>query len=414
MARFVAIVEPYSSGALLAERFTRVGFKCIALHLRELSGTLSASFRPDDFDRSIVFSGRFDDLVRELQGFDLAAVVPGQEAGVDLAHDLSLHFGLAHNDPALAYARRDKYNMHQVVAAAGHRSIEQVSAGDFAEIEAWLERRNTWPVVLKPVLSGGTDGVRICDDIAEARAAFEAEIGKVNLLGFPNERMVAQELIEGTEFAIDTVSCNGRHHIVSVARYAKERGVGGGPIYRGMRFIPPEEWAACNSVIDYTIGVLDALGVWFGPSHTEVFLDEKGPVLVESGARLCGAMVPRYVDMVSTVSPLDLAVASYTDQGRFAAMSAQDCEYTDHLEVIMLKNSQSGEVLAMPGKGALENLETTQDVFWYAKEGGWVKPTNDLLSSLGLVFLIGPADRVSRDIDAIHKLEESDALIEVA
>lgn len=43
-----------------------------------------------------------------------------------------------------------------------------------------------------------------------------------------------------------------------------------------------------------------------------------------------------------------------------------------------------------------------------------MKPTNDLLSSLGLVFLIGPADRVSRDIDAIHKLEESNALIEVA
>lgn len=413
MVQSVVIVEPFSSGALLAGRFQQLGFECVALHLRPLSGTLSASFRSEDFVRSITFSGDLDELLRELDDYDLVAIVPGQEAGVDLANELSSRFGLAHNDPALAYARRDKYNMHKVVDAAGYRSIEQIKAKEFREAEEWLESRNLWPVVVKPVLSGGTDGVRICDNVAEARDAFESEIGKINLLGFPNDEMLAQELIDGVEFAIDTVTSSGKHQVVSVARYDKERGVGGGPIYRSMRFIPPEHWHECEEIIDYTFDVLDALGIRVGPSHTEVFVDDNGPVLVESGARLCGAMVPRYVDAVSTMSPLDLAVVSYVDPARFEAMCSQDREYTDHLEVVMLKNSLEGMVQDMPGKEVIEELNTVRDVFWYAAPGGSVKPTNDLLSSLGLVFLIGQASDVARDIEIIREMEKAESLIAV-
>ncbi|MCR2832957.1 ATP-grasp domain-containing protein [Parerythrobacter lacustris] len=413
MSQSVVIVEPYSSGALLAERFRRLGYQCIALHLRPLSGTLSASFRSNDFVRSITYTGRPEELLRELGEFELAAIVPGQEAGVDLANAMSAQLGLAHNDPAMAFARRDKYNMHQAINAAGLRNIDQIKASDFSEVERWLTARSSWPVVIKPVLSGGTDGVRICDNVTQARDAFESEIGKVNLLGFRNEEMLAQELVEGVEYAIDTVSGGGRHKVVSVARYAKERGVNGGPIYRSMCFIPPQEWCEFADLIEYSFGVLDALGVKVGPSHTEVFVDDAGPVLVESGARLCGAMVPRYVDAISTVSPLDLAIASYVDPVRFASMCSLECRYTDHLEVVMLKNFQSGTVKSVPGKAALETLGTVRDVFWYASPGGQVKPTNDLLSSLGLVFLTGPADLVASDMTNIREMEAAGSLIAI-
>ena len=42
--------------------------------------------------------------------------------------------------------------------------------------------------------------------------------------------------------------------------------------------------------------MLDALGIRFGPAHTEVMLTATGPVLVESGARMHGSVPDEIVD----------------------------------------------------------------------------------------------------------------------
>jgi L-amino acid ligase len=226
--------------------------------------------------------------------------------------------------------------------------------------------------------------------------------------------MLAQALITGTEFVIDAVSCDGRHHVVSLAYYRKDRGAQGGPIYREMIFVPPSEWDGHREVIDYAFAVLDALGVTVGPSHTEVFVDEDGPVLVESGARLCGAMVPLYLEAVSSNSPLDLAVLSYVDPARFHAAAARPQSQHALLHIYMMMNRRRGRVTARPGESLLAALPTVRDVYWYVAEGAEVIPTRDLLSGLGLIFLIGP-DRAAleADIARIRQWEEDGTLIEV-
>lgn len=415
MKSYVVIVEPYSSGALLAERFGRLGIGCIAVHLRPLVGKLAVSFRQQDFEHSIVHDGDIDALERRLAEFPLVAVVPGQEAGVLLADNLADRFRLRANDPALSVARRDKYVMHQVVGRAGLRTIDQIKTSSFEEMSAWLSRRDRWPVVVKPALSGGTDGVRICDTLEEAERAFSQAIEQTNLLGFRNDEMLAQELIGGTEYVVDAVSSGGRHYVVSLAYYRKERGAEGGPIYRQMIFIPADQWELHRALLDYATEVLDALGVKVGPSHTEIFIDEAGPILVESGARLCGAMVPLYLEEVSGPSPLDLAVLSYVDPSAFARAAEEPRSQRGELLVYMLMNQQRGRLVDRPGDAMLRSLPTVRDVIWYAAEGAELIPTRDLLSGLGLVFLIGStAEAIATDTARISEWESNGALVELA
>ena len=39
------------------------------------------------------------------------------------------------------------------------RAVKQFYSGDLGEILAWREQWGKWPVIVKPAMSGGTDGV---------------------------------------------------------------------------------------------------------------------------------------------------------------------------------------------------------------------------------------------------------------
>lgn len=415
MQKYVAIVEPYSSGALLSERFRARGYECVAIHLRDLVGKLALSFRHGDFAASIVHDGDIETLVAALAAYPLAAVVPGQEAGVLLADTLAARFGLPVNDTSLSLARRDKYLMHQQIAGAGLRAIDQLCSADLPEVRTWLAMHDRWPVVVKPALSGGTDGVRVCDTAADVEMAFANAIGQINLLGFRNESMIVQEYIDGIEFVVDAVTSAGRHRVVSLAYYRKERGADGGPIYRQMIFIPPAEWSAHAVLLEYAVAVLDALGITCGPSHTEIFVDARGPVLVESGARLCGAMVPFHLEAATSPSPLDLTVSSFVDPDAFSRAAAIPQTQHAELRVYMLRNGHPGRVTARPGDALVRALPTVRDIAWYAAEGSDVIETRDLMSGLGLVFLVAPdVAAVEADVEHIVRWERDGALVTLA
>ena len=414
MPKQVLIVEPYFSGALLAEHFRSRGYDCVAIHLRPVEGKVAASFRPGDFIAEFHHGGDFSALVEALDPFDPVAALPGIEGGVLLADELAEFFDLPRNDSELSLARRDKFIMHERVASEGLRAINQVRVESYEELLPWLEMRASWPIVIKPALSGATDGVRICSSEAEAKNAFMSSIGQINALGVLNETMIAQDFIEGTEFVVDAVTCDGHHEVVNVAYYRKERSASGGPIYREMIFLPPSEWKSHSRIVTYAKGVLDALGVVRGPSHTEIFVDQNGPVLVESGARLCGAMVPRYLEKVSEFSPLDLVVSAYVDAHEFKNAIVQPQRHTAHLRAYFLRSSQNGRIKELPGGHLFSELPTLEDVIWYAMEGAEVVETHDLWSALGLVFLSSPdMSAIDRDVARIRDWEDRQMLVTV-
>ena len=66
---------------------------------------------------------------------------------------------------------------------------------------------NMWPIIVKPAMSGGTDGVFWCHSFEDVEAAFASECGKVNVNGELNDCLLAQEFLDGIEYIVQARDC---------------------------------------------------------------------------------------------------------------------------------------------------------------------------------------------------------------
>ena len=67
--------------------------------------------------------------------------------------------------------RRDKKVQQELIKARGLRSIRQAAGSNFDQVEDFL-RKEKFPVVVKPVDSAGSDGVKLCHSFQEAKEHF--------------------------------------------------------------------------------------------------------------------------------------------------------------------------------------------------------------------------------------------------
>ena len=94
----VAIVDAYSSGALLAPAFAKQGHECVAVHSRrEIPELFRSSFVPDDFATVMDAEQGAEATAAELARLDVRHVLAGSEPGVELADELCEQLGLAAN-----------------------------------------------------------------------------------------------------------------------------------------------------------------------------------------------------------------------------------------------------------------------------------------------------------------------------
>ena len=105
------------------------------------------------------------------KSFRIVACMAGGEAGVDLADALSEKLGVRTNGTDIPN-RRDKKIQQELVKAAGLRSVRQAGGDKFSDVETFL-RTEDYPMVLKPVESAGSDGVKLCHNFNEAKEHFD-------------------------------------------------------------------------------------------------------------------------------------------------------------------------------------------------------------------------------------------------
>ena len=126
------------------------------------------------------------------------------EFGVDLAEKLAEHFDLPGNR-SLVRSRRDKQYQQDLIASKGLRSVRQAAGSEFAEVEPFLTTES-FPLVVKPLESAGSVGVKMCYSLEESREHFHTWMKSEMISGAECPRVVCQELLKGNEFVVDHVS----------------------------------------------------------------------------------------------------------------------------------------------------------------------------------------------------------------
>ncbi|MFM9452255.1 ATP-grasp domain-containing protein [Streptomyces europaeiscabiei] len=402
----VAIVDGYSTGAVLPRRLRDNGAK--SLHIRSSATTaayLLRSFQPADYTHDLGYIPDEDLLTRRLEQEGVNRVIAGSESGVTLAETLSLRLGLPTNTGRLRAARRDKALMGQVIAKAGLATPLAALASSGATGAAWFTDHGLAQAVVKPLSSAGTDNVHFCRTADEVAQACSAVLSSASLFGVQNRAALVQERLHGQEFYINTVSAHGLHRVAEMWRYTKREGAAATPVYD---FEEPVDTASAEAKMlrDYTFAVLDALGIRNSPAHTEVMLTDRGPVLIETGARLGGATAPDVIEKYSGVSQASLAAATIVDPSTIFDFDDRKTTWSGAVRCVEFINHHAGTASASV-IDKVASLPTTVSVVPSVTPGDRIEPTTDLLTSPGYAYLAADdlAD-VQHDYEQLRGWEE--------
>ncbi|MFD4412483.1 hypothetical protein [Streptomyces sp. NPDC058475] len=403
-----AVVAPYGTGRHYVEEFVNRGWECVAVTPADdaLPPLYRGAFDPTGYRRGVVVhDGSLEATATALRALRVTAVVAGTEIGVPLAEQLAHRLRLPGNNPATSAARRDKGAMARALAEAGIAGPRSLSTDRLQDALSWADSLDTTDVVLKPADSAGSDGVTFCSGAAEIRAAWDQLHQVRNAMGGSNEHLVLQERLSGSQYVVNSVSAMGpdgapRH---TATEFWSDRRTGSTHVYDRLDLMNPERMIP-RVLAQYTVRVLDALGIVTGPAHTELMLvPGRGPLLIESGARPEGSY-----------DPVAMREATGSDHIR-DAVTAVVTGTPDRLAK-RPRSFVSKVSLIAPHDGALDEdllrtlltLPTVRGYVGTLISGIAVQRTVDLLTSPGRLVLAAQDPRaIDEDHHAIRALESA-------
>ncbi|MET9232361.1 ATP-grasp domain-containing protein [Lentzea sp. NPDC003310] len=403
------VVDGVSTGAFLAPAFLAHGMRCVHVTTPgALAGPLGATHSPGAYLDDISYGGDLDALVRLLAPYRVTHVLAGVESGVELASDLAAALDVVtRNDEKFGHARRDKAAMLDRLSGAGLEVRDHLTARTEAEAVAWSETRDEWPVVVKPTGSAGTDGVRVCFDATEVASAAAAVLGTPNIFGGTNDVVLLEAFLAGQEYMVNAVSVDGRHRVTEVWHTAK-RLHGGAMIYDFHEIIPPSSEIS-QRISAYVREVLDALGVRWGPSHTEVIVSGDGVQVVETAARTHGSIDPSATVRVYGSNQVLDTVRALTNPDAFWTSPPAGRDDDVSCSVLSFICPRDGVVVAQPDWDRVRSLRTfhAMRVRWSPTQER-VRRTTDMFTSAGGVYLVGDRADMRHDRELIRRWEAED------
>lgn len=407
--KVVVIVDPYSSGRYLVQELQQQQWPMVGIQSSfELADFWLAQYDADLFVKTVRHEN-LQQTLKELGDFEVVSVMPGSEPGVLLAEDLQDQLGLVGNGSATKEWRRDKYPMQERVRECGLRAIHQIYSDSVDEILKWQAQWGRWPIIVKPAMSGGADGVYWCHGAEDVRRAYREQCGKMNVNGVVNAQLLAQEFLDGTEYIVDCVSHEGRHVLSGIWEYSQKRDSVTKGISKDYAKICDGRDELADLLVSYVYEVLTALDIKHGPSHTEVILVNGEPCLVETGARMHGLKGPKMLEYGTGIGTHELAVDVAVNGARlFNQLHASGGRYCIKKFVFetLLRSEKQGILLQDLDRSEIRELPSVMDFFPSVSVGDELQVTVDLATSPGVILQCHPSLEVClADIQKIREME---------
>jgi len=418
----VVVVDPYSTGCLVVNEIRNRGYQVIAcwtLGFSEEMKTHTPGAAGEmkyfaEIDEQEDLADTVKVIYQAAGTLRVVACIAGGEAGVDCADAVSERMNLRTNGTHVAN-RRDKKIQQELIRDAGMRSVRQSAGSKWETVVEFLQSEQ-YPVVLKPTDSAGSDGVKLCHNIKEAKEHFHHlfEVEAVN--GGYNTEVLCQEFLRGKEYVVDQVSRDGIHKTMMVWVYDKRPANNSAFVYFGMVPVDPNSMEA-KILIPYARGVLDVLGVQNGPSHAEVILTPTGPCLVEMNVRAHGGdgnwrSLAR--GLTGGYSQVEVTVDSYLDKKQFSITpNLPPTPFRASGQEVILVSYSRGRVIGTPGYDIIRELPSFVYMETGIKVGSMVERTVDLLTGIGSVILMHEDESVlNEDIKRVREMELNNELFE--
>lgn len=328
----------------------------------------------------------------------LAGVTTTSDFYVPAVASLAQWLELPGNPPSAMADSRNKARVRELLEEAGAGRPRFAVARSVAEAAQGLDHVGL-PCVVKPADDSGSSGVLLCRTRDEVLTHVERVLAvEVNVRGLPTARTaLLEEYVDAPEFSVEMFSTDG----VAVCVGITAKSVSDGPYFVEQRHIFPASLTAEDeqALKATTAAGLTALGIRSGPTHTEVKLTERGPVIVEINARLAGGMIPELIRLATGTDLLEqqlkLALGGTPDVARRHHRTAGIRFLTADREGVFAGVENLDEARAIPG---VERVVITK------AEGQSVRPPRDAYDRVGFVIAEGDsAENVVKTLDEAHQ-----------
>lgn len=332
------------------------------------------------------------DAVRScVSRYSSVVVLTFSEFYVEITARIARRLGLRYLDPRAAAICRSKYRTRRALSLAGLRAPRFWLLSSPTEAEQ-LAAEADYPLVLKPPADSSSHGVRLVRE-PETLLAHYHEIAsrRYNVRGQPlDRRVLAEELIEGPEYSVETLTVPARGTtVVGVA----DKHLSEPPhfVETGHDFPSSAGPRRQEELIEATRAALAAVGFDFGPAHTELRWTRRGPVVVEINPRLAGGMIP---ELVRQATGLDL-IQAWLDllAGRSVDLVPRSHGFAS---IRFLTAPAAGRLESVEGVEAARQLPGVRGVEVKARPGERVAPAVDAYGRLGWVIAAGPEPATAR------------------
>ncbi|WP_407463260.1 ATP-grasp domain-containing protein [Methanobrevibacter sp.] len=415
--RNIIIVECVSTGINFIQDIINRNYNPIVLQTKNEEGEanqayeklLKDSYKKIEADFELIYEkGSYEETLDMVMKYDPLLVIAGSEKGVilatKLANDLSLKCNPIENLDAMTL--KDK--MQERIAEKGLRHIRGKVIHSIEEAIDYYDECGFKEVVVKPVYSAGSVGVRICLNKEDMINSLEELFNEVNIYGDEVNEFVIQERIDGDEYIVNTVSCNGVHRITLMWKYTKRKTNEGGQIY-DYQVTVNELGLGEADLVEYAYDVVNAIGIKYGPIHGEYMIDENGPVLIEVNCRPCGLnMSAKYIDRISGQHETDSALDSYLNPEKFNYEKNKGYTLYEHgaIKTIVVPKDITAESAPMAeiSNRLKSHRETSMDIIEQAQ---FFTKTQDLETTGGTIYLAHEDPYIlQKDLDFLCGVEK--------
>jgi hypothetical protein len=304
--------------------------------------------------------------------------------------------GVPWHPPAAILACRNKHRARELFEAAGLL----VPANFLVEAHADPEnaaKRAPYPCVLKPLGLSGSRGVIRADNPAGFITAFrrirrilcEADTGRES----NTEAIQVEEFIPGREFALEGLMTGGQLRVLAI--FDKPDPLDG-PFFEETIYVTPSRQPkpVQRAIEMATTRAAAALGLWHGPIHAEMRVNEGGVWMLEIAARPIGGLCARVLRFSSGISLEELVVLHSVGKMPEVLERANPAS-----GVMMIPVPRAGILESVEGMAEAEATPGVDEVIITARRGDRLVPLPEGAGYTGFIFASGAsAQTVERSL----------------
>lgn len=249
-----------------------------------------------------------------------------------------------------------------------------------------LKEKFSYPVIFKPQESSGSRGVILVKKPEDSENAYEytknfSKTGKI----------LIEEYLEGPEVSVEVICENGMVHILTIT----DKLTTGAPYFVEMGHCQPTTFSEeiKKDIEKVATQAIHAIGIQNGPVHVEMKVTDKGPKMIELGARMGGDFITTHLVPLSTGIDMMKLVIQNACGEKIEIPKDQNLG-----SAIRFFSGEKGRLEEISGIDEANSLNGVKYVLQFKEQGDCIMDVHNSLDRVGCVIAQGKSNKEAIEI----------------